>query len=190
MIVGVDTNTKDIGSEKISVTGIVHCVVKPMPEPNSYRAEFPWHEVILFRNCPSELHPEKFGWMSWIQRINHEPLNKLKRFALLTDRDLDNHPKYNNQKIPIFGQFYLPKNFTLIYGKSDLPNESLLNHLVVKCHKQADKALNMIRETGCYQYGNIKKSIRNPRTYITHSVRTSSLWILFRSIHQQVSGNE
>jgi hypothetical protein len=97
--------------------------------------------------------------MGCIQRINHEPLNKLKRFALLTGHDLDNHPKYNNQKIPIFGEFYLPKNFTLIYGKSDLPNESLLNHLVVKCHKQADKALDMIRGTGYYQYGNIKKSI-------------------------------
>lgn len=99
LIIAVDTNMKVIGSERISVTGIVHCVLQLMPEPDSYYADFPRHGAILFRNCPSELPSEKFGWVTEIQRINREPLSKLKRFAIVTDHDLDNHTSYNANRL-------------------------------------------------------------------------------------------
>jgi hypothetical protein len=61
LIIAVDTNTKIIGGETVSVSGVVHCIVQNTPEPNRYQVSFPHQGVILFKNCPRELSPEKFG---------------------------------------------------------------------------------------------------------------------------------
>jgi hypothetical protein len=159
MIIAVDTNTKAIVSQKVSVTGIVHCVLKRLPEADNYYADFPWHGAIIFRNCPNELPPEKFGWMTVIQTINHDPLNRLKKFAIVTDHDLDNHVSYNNKKLPILSEFYLPDNFMLLYGRGDGPNESLLNYVVKQCDKESTEVLRMIEQAGYYQHGDARYSI-------------------------------
>lgn len=156
LIIAIDTNTKIIGNETISVSGIVHCVLQTMPKPNSYYEDFPQHGAILFRNCPSELHSEKFGWMTVVQEVNREPRNKLKRFAIITDYDVDNHTSYNNKQIPIFREFYLPDNFMLMYGRSDGPTQSILNYVVKLCDKKSTEVLRAIEENGYYQYGDTK----------------------------------
>jgi hypothetical protein len=152
LIVAVDTNTKDIGSEKISVTGIVHCVVQRTAGHDSYDVSFPWHGVRLFRNCPSVLPDEKFGWMAEIQRIDRESLSKTKKFAIVTDHDMGNHTLFNARTRSIFKSFFLPNNFTLMYGRADGPILNLLNYLVMQCDKKATEVLTMIEQTGQYQY--------------------------------------
>jgi hypothetical protein len=156
LVIAIDTNTKVIGNERISVTGIIHCIVKRMVEPGSYRVDFPWHGAILFRNCPSELPSEKFGWITEIRRINQNPLSKSKRFAIVTDHDLDNHTSYNTKKTPIYKEFNMPENFKLMYGRSDGPSQSLLNYLVKQCDKESTEVLRMIEQNGYYQYNGIK----------------------------------
>jgi hypothetical protein len=159
LIIAVDTNTIVIAGETVSVTGVVHCVVQGTSDPNAYNVDFSWHGAVLFRNCPNELPSEKFGWMIVIQRVNHEPLNRLKRFAIVTDHDLDNHTSYNNKKLPIFREFYLPDNFVLIYGRGDGPNQSLLNYVVKQCDKRSTEVIRMIEQTGYYRQGETKFSI-------------------------------
>jgi hypothetical protein len=161
LIIAVDTNTKMISGEMISATGIVHCILqhKPEGENNNYYADFPWQRVMLFRNCPVFLHPEKFGWITEIQRTNSNPLWKSKRFAIVTDHDLDNHASYNAKRVPIFNKFYLPDNFSLMYGKGDGPTQNLLNYLVKKCDKESSEVIRRIEQTGYYQHGETKYSI-------------------------------
>ncbi len=159
LIIAIDTNTKDIGSEKISVSGIVHCIVTPNSAPGRYHAEFPWHGAMLFRNCPTELHPEKFGWITEIKRINSNPQNRGRRFALITDHDLENHIPYNNKQKPIYGDFYLPDNFRLMYGRGDGSDESLLNYLVKQCDKKSTEMIKEIDKEGCYQQQGTRLSI-------------------------------
>lgn len=72
MIIAVDTNTKEIDGDALSVSGIVQCRVNAMANPDTYSVEFPWHGVRLFRNCPQELSPEKFGWLSIITELNRD----------------------------------------------------------------------------------------------------------------------
>ncbi len=158
LIIAIDTNTKAIGSETISVTGIVHCVVQSTPEPDSYNVDLSWYGAILFRNCPSKLPPEKFGWMKVIQGVNRKPQNELKRFVIVTDHDLDNHASYNNKQIPIFRDFYLPDNFVLMYGR-DKPNQNLLNYVLKQCDKKSTEVLRAIEQNGYYQHGDKKLSI-------------------------------
>lgn len=160
LIIAVDTNTKVIGGEAVSVTGIVHCIVQKTPDPDRYYVVFPWNGAILFRNCPSEMPSEKFGWMTVIKKANSEPLNKIKRFAIVTDHDLDNHIPYNNKQIPIFRDFYLPDNFILMYGRGDGPNQNLLNYVVKQCDKKSTELLKEIEKKGYYQHDDTKFSIK------------------------------
>ena len=44
-------------------------------------------------------------------------------------------------------KFYLPSNFTLMYGRSDGSTENLLNYLVKECDKKATEMLNEIEAT-------------------------------------------
>jgi hypothetical protein len=159
LIIAIDTNTKTIGGEKISVSGIVHCILQKLPEPGRYYADFPWHGTSLFRNCTDSVHPEKYGWLSEMKRINHEPQNRRKSFAIVTDHDLDNHISYNDKKRPILGEFYLPDNFMLMYGRGDGPNQSLLNYVVKQCDKESTEVLRTIEQSGFYQYGDMKLAI-------------------------------
>jgi hypothetical protein len=116
-IIAVDTDTKVIESEAVSASGVLHCVVQVTSDPAKYKVIFTLHGALLFRNCPTDLPSEKFGWMMVMQAINREPLNIMKRYALITDHDLDSHISYNNKKTPIFREFYLPDNFILMYGR-------------------------------------------------------------------------
>lgn len=119
---------------------------------------FPLHGAILFRNCPSELPSEKFGWMTVMQNINRDPLNKIKKYAMITDHDLDRHTSYNNKQMPIFRDFYLPDNFILMYGR-DGPQQNLLNYLIKQCHKKSADVLKVIEQDGFYQDGERKMFI-------------------------------
>ena len=159
LIIASDTNTKVIENETISVTGIVHCVLRSTPDPGKYKASFIFEGAMPFRNCPSDLPSEKFGWITIIKNINHDPLNKSKRFAIVTDHDLDNHRSYNEKQLPIFKDIYLPDNFKLIYGRGDGSTDNLLNDLVKRCDKKATNVLKEIEQNQYYQYGDTRLSI-------------------------------
>lgn len=156
LIIAVDTNTKVIGGETVSVTGVVHCVVQNTLTPNRYYVDFPHQGIILFRNCPSELPSEKFGWLTVIQEAARKSLNKRKRFAMVTDHDMDKLISYNSKQVPIFRDFYLPDNFILMYAKGDGPTQNLLNYVVKLCDKKSTELLKEIEEKGYYQHKDTK----------------------------------
>jgi hypothetical protein len=159
LIIGIDTNTKTINGERVSVSSVVHCEVKKQPgsaEPTSYYVNFPWNGIIVFRNCPEELPAEKFGWLALIEGFMCDSRNVAKRVAFVTDHDLDNHSQYNNRKTPISKDAYLPVNFTMMYGRSDGSNENLLNHVVKLCDKKSTDMLIELERAGCFQYGEMK----------------------------------
>jgi SEC-C motif len=160
-IIGIDTNTKIIRNDTVSVATVVQCVVHGKRDHNGYRVDFSWKGAIPFRNCPSELPSEKYGWMAVIQEINQKPQNKAKRIAIVTDHDLGNHTSYNSKQIPIFREFYLPDNFKLIYGRGDGPDQNLLNSLVKKCDKESTELLKEIEKNGYYQRGGKKITINH-----------------------------
>jgi hypothetical protein len=159
LVVAADTNTKIIGAENISVTGIVYSVVQGTPDPNAYRIDFPWDGISVFRNCPESLPAEKLGWMTVMSQLNGCSENLSKKFAFVTDHDLDNHQLYNGRKTPILGDFLVPPNFTLMYGRGDGPTENLLNYLIKLCDKKSTEVLKDIEAKGYFHYGNIKLHI-------------------------------
>ncbi len=156
LIIAVDTNTKIIGGETVSVSGVVHCIVQNTPEPNRYQVSFTHQGVILFKNCPRELSPEKFGWLMVMRKAICESLNKEQCFALVTDHDLNALISYNNKQIPIFRDFYLPDNFIFMYGRGDGPSRNLLNYVVKLCDKKSAELLKEIETKGYFQHNDTK----------------------------------
>jgi hypothetical protein len=156
IMIGIDTNTRNINGERISVSGVVFCVVQETEESISYDVNFPWNGMIIFRNCPEVLHPEKFGWLAIIEGFLRDGRNATKRVGFVTDHDLGNHSLYDRRKAPIFNQVYLPTNFSMMYGRSDGPNENLLNHLVKLCDRKSTEVLREIERTGYCQIGQTK----------------------------------
>lgn len=156
LIIGIDTNTKTINSEEISATGIIHCKLAPAPGKPGYNATMQMPGFLLFRNCPKALHPEKLAWMNIINRFNRNPDNRRKRFAIVTDHDLDNHIPFNKKQTAIFKDFYMPNNFTLMYGRGDGSSDSILNDLIKRCDKRSTTILNCFEKDGFYEDSNVK----------------------------------
>ena len=156
IIIGVDTNTSVIGSDNISAAYIINCDIQGISEDGFCNIEFPSHGVILFRNCPPDLHPEKFGWMQMLNELYRDPRNKGKRIGIITDHDMSNHKSYIDKTLPLYKDIYLPGNVVLLYGKGDGAKDTMLNVVVRLCDKKSNEVLNYIILNGCYEQGNIK----------------------------------
>jgi len=158
LIIGVDTNTRTINSEEVSVTGIIHLRLVPVPDETGYNGIMQMPGFLLFRNCPKELHPEKFAWINIINRFNRDPGNRHRRFSIVTDHDLGNHIPFNKRQTAIFKEFYMPDNFTLMYGRGDGSSDNILNDLIKKCDKKSTDVLNCFERDGFYEDSNVRIS--------------------------------
>jgi hypothetical protein len=150
-IIAVDTNSKKVGADQLSVSGIVLCRVRPVKEDNSYAVNVLLHCTVPFRNCPLGLSPEIFGWILTINKFCREPTNAKRKYCLVSDYDLNNHGQYNNRSLPIYKNIYLPSNVVFMYGKGDSSKENILNNLIMLCDKEASRVIKEMEETGFYK---------------------------------------
>ncbi len=128
-IYAVDTNTKKIDSVPISVTGIVG--------GQNTKIEIPHHTAVRYRplSC-MEFHnvtekPENLGWMEAIKAIMRYPnYNDRHRIAIIVDSDLGLINSYNNRETGIYGNFFLPGNFSLVYASADSGSENIANKMI------------------------------------------------------------
>ena len=148
LIIGVDTNTREIGGDIVSASGIIYCTLQATADPNIYSGAFPWNGVALFRNGPKDVSPEKYGWLSVTKMIASDFRNAAKHFCLVSDHDFDNHGRYNTRELPILKDIYLPSNFTIMYGRGDGSKENVLNHLVGLCDRESTIILKEIEDGG------------------------------------------
>jgi metal-dependent hydrolase (beta-lactamase superfamily II) len=86
------------------------------------------------------------------------------RIGIITDHDKDNHSRFNSRTSPINGSFCLPKNFTLLYARSDAGIENILNWLLDKCEKDAKAILDALHKNGRINIRNKIVSIDNIAT--------------------------
>ena len=148
-ILAVDTNTRIIDEMSVSVTGIVcgiHCID---PKNNSPAVEYYTPFCIEFEEL---LDPkEKIGWIMAIQELTSRKLiNAERKIALVVDAHLEELLEINNQKKPIFDNYMLPHNITLIYSSADVGREYISNFLINKADISSSMVLDYL-ETGKVQ---------------------------------------
>lgn len=150
-VIAIDTNTKLIHSEKVSVCSLLQGDIKKLEGSDGYEVSGYIYDMVLFRDCPSEIVPERFGWFVFIERICSNPVYRSCKIGLITDHDMENHARYNERILPIMRDFYLPENFTLIYAR-DAGKESVINIFIRECHKNSTSVHNELDEKGFFQH--------------------------------------
>lgn len=147
IIFAVDTNTKIINKEKVSVLSMQCCEKKEQRE-NELSVIFYSFGLACIKNIPDK-NEEKLGIRVLVnQIINHPKYNKNFNIGIITDHDLQNIHKYNNRELPIYNDWFLPENFTLIYASADVGKEYLPNKLISFCDKEANKFFMEVKKGG------------------------------------------
>lgn len=85
---------------------------------------------------------EPVTWMEAIKKLQ-EIIPSDKKVGIVIDSELGNLEGYNNRTIPIFGQWFLPDNYTFMYATADA-NDEWCNKMIKQCDKTATQRLKEI----------------------------------------------
>jgi hypothetical protein len=153
VILAIDTNTKQIGNDLVSISCVFECYAKQI-NATQLQVSYRKHGNMAFRNCPNG-EAERFAWSRLVMMVTSDPrYNEKLRVALITDHGLSRLAKYNTRELPIYQNFFLPSNFTLIYASSDIGKDNVLNALLIECEKDASSMFNQLEEKGSITIGN------------------------------------
>lgn len=149
-VFAVDTNTKLVGGNTISITSVIHGKPSSLKIPGKTAIMILERQAIEFRN--TSFNPEKVGWYQVITGLQQSPgYSDQIKIGVIVDSDLDNLEAFNKQEQPILKEYYLPRNFILMYASSDTQGDSLLNMLISMADKDAREVLQMVIETSAYE---------------------------------------
>lgn len=129
----VDTNTKSIGGEKVSVVAAHYVLMGDSP------LEIEKEEYLYFEFRDTEEKPEILGWIIALKEFILRDEVSFERVALVVDSELDKHEAFNKADVPLLGDFFLPENITIVYSSADTAS-----NLVNKAMKECDKVATII----------------------------------------------
>ncbi len=142
-IFSIDTNTRMINNQKISVSGVVLC--KVTREKKGAIAVFGPLQCLEFRNIKSS--PEKVAWKKFFELLVQRPLyEQSSSFAVVVDAHLGSIPEYNSRNKPIIQNYFLPSKINLSYASADVGKEYLPNRLISMSDKMATMLLKYIAD--------------------------------------------
>lgn len=127
-VFAIDTNKLKLNSKEFYLGVAFQFVYMAGKEP-----QIKPHLIKLFKLDLNFEKPENYNWKKLIDFImQHKQFNENKKIALVVDSDLENMPAYNKKTKPIYKEFILPDNFTLIYATSDKKG-SFFNSMIRLC---------------------------------------------------------
>jgi len=85
--------------------------------------------------------PEAFAWCEIIERMRRNPRRLLHwNICLIVDSDLELLEKINSRDEPVWRDYYLPPNFSLVYASADVGvSTDPLNKMMSYCDKDATR---------------------------------------------------
>jgi len=169
LIFAIDTNSKAVGNEIISIACVVggKNVLMPSHTAIRYRSV----NCLEFRNIRDKA--ENIAWQKCIELIQAAPDYKsTKKICMIVDSDLGNIPRYNSREAPIYGNFYLPENIQLIYASTDSGKENIANQMIARCDKEATYLLNQVIKDNNRE--NLEAVLHQPYTHFKLWVRSQT----------------
>jgi hypothetical protein len=116
IVFAVDTNTKPIHGERVSVTGVMQCH-RIFVIDQSGIAEQVWHyfSPIAFAFAGARDPAERAGWALAIELIhNSAAYSTYQQIAIIVDAYLGDLSSYNTRQQPIVPGVFLPEGFSLL----------------------------------------------------------------------------
>lgn len=140
-VYAVDTNTKTINEDRISIGVYIKAKI--------FNNFVDLLESGYIRIINADENPEKISWVKLIEKIINDPeYDEKHEIAIIVDSDYENLDQYNSNTLPIIDDFYLPKNFKLIYATSDTGKAHFVtNKLISLCDKRANQIYKSMKNT-------------------------------------------
>ena len=141
-LLAVDTNTKLIRGEKVSVGCVVQAELDYDNLPH-IRGSFRPTACLEIRNA--RFSPERILWefvLVGVERsVSYESINSL---GLFVDSELGALSELNDRKESIRGTFFVPSRCQLLYASADRGTEWIGYHMIRTCDRVASCALKAI----------------------------------------------
>jgi hypothetical protein len=85
--------------------------------------------------------PENENWVRLICLVSENcRCSDERKIGIVVDSDLGNIQNYNDKRLPIFGDFYLPDNYELIFA-SDKVTDNIFNRMISLSHKLSKETI-------------------------------------------------
>ncbi len=152
-LIAIDTNTNNLNGSTVSITAAYHIIPEKLEQG---LAHCKGAVITLLELWNVAEKPENLGWYQILNAIEVEPNGFIGKIGLIVDSDLGEHQAFNSRLKPIFGDYYLPKNVTIIYGSDKGGAEHLSTKMIKYCHDLASdlyKKQNLILITEGLQQG-------------------------------------
>jgi hypothetical protein len=133
-LIAVDTNTNSVNGSTVSITAAYHLIPEKLEQGYAQcRAAV----IVLLELWNVVEKPENMGWYQVLTAIEAHPTEFTGQIGLIVDSDLGEHQAFNSREKPIFGDYYLPENVTIIYGSDKGGAEHLSTKMIKYCHDLA-----------------------------------------------------
>lgn len=136
-IFAADTNTRTIGAEAVSVTGIFLVRDISFTGPQWSATLFPQPSLEL---RDARMPPERIGWRYLMWLVARSKLEG--KIAVFVDSELDQLAALNKREKELLPSFLVPENVTLLYGSSGVGRAELIgNRAIAECDRYASKLI-------------------------------------------------
>lgn len=141
-VFGIDTNTRTIRGERVSVSAVAELHVQVTGAKWSCSCTPLW--ATEFRGVEGEVEP--IGWFEGLARLNARNWIGTGSVLMVVDASLGDLPRIARRELPLLGDCYLPEGVALAYASADVPNESPLNRLIAVCDATANRVLDHVAQ--------------------------------------------
>jgi hypothetical protein len=140
LLLAVDTGTRQVGTERVSVAVVVQCKFVLVDE-QTWVAQIDLVPSFEFWNAPG--NPEIIAWRVVVDGALRGPTyRRVSRVGIVVDSELSALADYNRGARALDGHFHLPDNIELIYASDK--GEGLANRMLRHCDREATALLNAI----------------------------------------------
>jgi len=143
ILYAIDTNHQVVDGNPISVTGIVLGTKTRIIVPGKTSVQFAPVHCLEFRGIKEKF--ENIAWMKFAEILLFQSFYRPSiRIGFIVDSDLGNHDDFNERRKPIYGNFWLPKNITLIYASTDAGKENIPNQMLALADSKSKSLMKRI----------------------------------------------
>lgn len=147
--IGIDTSYREWGDNFICATACL-AIEQTIDHKNGLRKgdtlDGMCYPRLVFW-CKRGTNPERYGWKKFIEEIGREEdFNSECTYGIIVDSELGLLPKINAREEPVFENYFLPPNVSLIYGSADTGEDYFYNKLIKATDRVAGSALEKARQ--------------------------------------------
>lgn len=147
IVIAIDTNTSTTtdGSIAVACTVLAHRLRTQLTR--GFGLSWRVTHALEYRGVP--VHNERVAWAEVIYLLLQDRrFPRSNRVALVVDSHLRDLPDIDNRRLPLIEEFYLPPNFQLIYGSSELAADTYINLMIAAADRESRRLMDWIRATG------------------------------------------